>query len=219
MGGKRNERVVDEEEAMLKKALEFMHSDPKSVFWVSWILSALFLLPKILEKFRWHQPGGRSDPWQMGVLVLLVLLAILAGWPFWKILRKEKYASIRESVVVVMGFVPIQILFVFLLGTIYEVIESTSHLETEKPLFMTGFAMSSFVGGCWIGFKKAKMTWLWCGLGTLFFWSPFIIERMNWKTRGYGDILIWVALAVVGGYFGRWVSLRGKENEPHASAA
>jgi hypothetical protein len=211
---------------MLKKALEFTHSDPKAVFWTSWVLSALILLPRILEKFRWHPAGGFTDPWQFGVLILLILLAIVAGWPFWKILQKEKHASIRESIVVVVGFVPIQVLFLFPLNVIYEVIISISHLEAEKPLFMIGFAISSLVGGCWIGFKKTGKTWLWCALGALFFWGSFIIERITWGTKGISwgtsknsEVLIWIALAIVGGYFGRRVSLRENEQEADASVA
>ena len=209
---------------MLKTIIEFTHTDPKAIFWVSWVLSVLILLPRILEKFRWHPAGGVTDPWQLLVRNLLVVLAIFAGWPLWWILQKEKYASIRESVVVVSGFVPFQVVFLIAFGTIYEVIISTSHLEAERPLFMTGFAISSLVGGCWIGFKKTRWTWLWCVLGALFFWGPFIIERINWGTKriSWGtsrnsEVLIWIALAVAGGYFGRWVSLRGNENEPHTS--
>lgn len=209
---------------LLFKILEFTHTDPKAIFWISWVLSALVLLPRILEKFRWHPPGGVTDPWQFGVLILLILLAIVAGWPLWRILQKEKHAAIRESIVVVIGFVPIQILFLVLFGGIAEVIKSTSHLGAERPLFMTGLVISSFVGGCWIGFTKTGKTWLWCALGALFFWGPFIIERItwgtkriNWGTSRNSEVLIWIALAVMGGYFGRWVSLRGNEKEPHTS--
>ena len=168
--------------------------------------------------------GGTTDPWQVLVLYLLVGLTILAGWPLWKILQKEKYASIRESIVVVIGFVPIQIIFLIPFAIADEVVPSTLHLDPERMLYMAGFAISSLVGGCWIGFKKTGRTWLWCALGALFFWGSFVIEhitwgtkRISWGTSRNSEVLIWIVLAVAGGYFGRRVSLRGNEKEAPAA--
>ena len=63
---------------MLKKALQFAHSDPKAVFWISWVLFALVLLPRILERFRWHPAGGATDPLQAFVLYFLIALTMPA---------------------------------------------------------------------------------------------------------------------------------------------
>jgi hypothetical protein len=203
---------------MLKKTLEFFHSDPKAVFALSWILFAILLLPNILEKFRWHPAGGVTDRRQFSVLFLLIVLTILVGWPLWRVLQNEKLSSVRESVVVVIGFVPIQVLIFLAFAIAGELIQYTSYLEKGGYLVITGFAISSFIGGCWIGFKKTRMTWLWCLFGLLFFWAPLILDGIKWSTTDYIRALSWATCAVAGGYIGRGISLGETEKSPYTSA-
>jgi hypothetical protein len=79
------------------------------------------------------------------------MLAILLGWPLWKTLRKEKCSSIRESVVVVMGYLPVQVLFLLPFWTAACIIDLSTNREIEGHVFMMGLAIASFFGGGWIG--------------------------------------------------------------------
>jgi len=175
-------------------------------------LFGLLLLPRILEEFRWHPAGGNVDPFQLLVRNILDVLALLAGWPLWKTLRKEKHSSIRQSVVTVMGYLPIQVLFLLPFFTAAATIELGTNREIGRQVFIMGLAVSSFFGGCWIGFKKTRLTLLWLLLGFLFFWVPFTIEGISWnlmapvKSLPYIKALFLFACVAAGGYFGRWIA-------------
>jgi hypothetical protein len=189
---------------LLSRFFTFLDSDERALFRGFWFL---FVLPIVSLSILKYAKGDLTDGvsrTEYALVAFSLFFHLVGARIIWNILNRERFAGVKNAVLVFSGFWFIQIAII--LPTMLLAVIFAFFIQMQESGLLGAIALevvylaAAFVGGCWIGYKKDNAIWLWCVFASLMVSVLFVINPSGDSGTPLTRALPWFISVVAGGY-------------------
>ncbi|RJP25646.1 MAG: hypothetical protein C4520_01875 [Candidatus Abyssobacteria bacterium SURF_5] len=187
---------------MASEIMVFSQNDERIIFWITWIFLITQYPQKAMDKYLLKLNISR-DYVMYGYIIFMLLFGVV----LWRLFRIRRFFVMKNVLIGLQGFFLFHLfLFAAWLGTLllfHTLFPRSLPHWISSALGIALFYLATFLGGCWIGHKNKRLTFLWCVIGVITLYYKITLGLASFQARDMSFVIASLIVCMAGAVVGK----------------